>query len=54
MRAVTLRVDEVSRLPALQRGTPDFLTPMEIDLCTGPPGLNRAWDYRCQGAGEGL
>jgi HCOMODA/2-hydroxy-3-carboxy-muconic semialdehyde decarboxylase len=41
----------------MQMGTPDFLTPGEVDKCTttlfSPLGLDRAWEYWRTRAGYG-
>jgi HCOMODA/2-hydroxy-3-carboxy-muconic semialdehyde decarboxylase len=53
--AVYLQVNAKLLLQSLQLGTPDYLTPEEIEKCTArqvsPLALDRAWDYWCARAG---
>ena len=53
--AVYLRVNAQMLLQSLQLGTPDYLTPLEVEKCTArqtsPLGLDRAWEYWCARAG---
>lgn len=54
MKAVYLQVNARLQLQAMQIGTPDYLTPAEIDLCSAtqlsPLGLERAWEVWCRRA----
>ena len=53
--AVYLQVNAQMLLQSLQLGTPDYLTPREVEKCTArqtsPLGLDRAWEYWCARAG---
>jgi len=53
--AVYLQVNAKLLLQSLQLGTPDYLTPTEIELCTSrqvsPLALDRAWEYWSARAG---
>jgi HCOMODA/2-hydroxy-3-carboxy-muconic semialdehyde decarboxylase len=55
MTAVYLQVNARLLLQSLQLGTPDYLTPLEVEKCTAriksPLGLDRAWEYWCMRAG---
>jgi HCOMODA/2-hydroxy-3-carboxy-muconic semialdehyde decarboxylase len=52
--AVYLQVNARMLLQTLPLGTPDYLTPAEIEKCTArqmsPLGLDRAWEYWCRRA----
>lgn len=54
MKAVYLQVNARLQLQAMQIGTPDYLTPAEIALCTemqqSPISLDRAWEAWCRRA----
>ena len=47
--AIYLQINARLLLQSLQLGTPDYLTPLEVDKCTArqlsPLGLDRAWEY---------
>ena len=49
MTAVYLQINARLLLQSLQLGTPDYLTPLEVESCTArqvsPLGLDRAWEY---------
>jgi HCOMODA/2-hydroxy-3-carboxy-muconic semialdehyde decarboxylase len=53
--AIYMMVNAKLLLQSLQLGTPDYLTPEEIQACTerqvSPLALDRAWDYWCARAG---
>lgn len=55
MTAIYLRVNARLLLQSLQLGTPDYLTPLEVERCTDmmvrPQELDRVWDYWCARAG---
>src|SRR5215208_3458123 len=55
MTAVYLQVNAKLLLKALQLGTPDYLTPLEVEKrmarLDGQRGLDRAWEYWCVRAG---
>lgn len=55
MTAVYLQVNAQLLLQSLQLGTPDYLTPFEVEKCTArqisPLALDRAWEYWCARAG---
>ncbi len=55
MKAIYLQVNARLQLQAMQIGTPDYLTPKEIELCTdmqqSPISLDRAWEMWCRRAG---
>jgi HCOMODA/2-hydroxy-3-carboxy-muconic semialdehyde decarboxylase len=55
MTAVYLQVNAKLLLQSLQLGTPDYLTPLEVEKRTtrvnGQRGLDRAWEYWCVRAG---
>ena len=57
MTAVYLQTNARIQLQAMQIGTPDFLTPVEVEKSTAclfsPLGLDRAWEYWCSRAGYG-
>ena len=57
MTAIYLQVNARIQIQAMQMGTPDFLTPGEVDKCTttlfSPLGLDRAWEYWRTRAGYG-
>jgi HCOMODA/2-hydroxy-3-carboxy-muconic semialdehyde decarboxylase len=57
MTAVYLQTNARIQLQAMQIGTPDFLTPVEVEKSTAclfsPLGLDRAWEYWCFRAGYG-
>ena len=54
MRAVYLQVNARLQLQAMHLGTPDYLTPTEIEACTAtqlsPLGLERTWEAWCRRA----
>lgn len=54
MKAIYLQVNARLQLQAMQIGTPDFLTPTEVRLCTdmqqSPISLDRAWEAWCRRA----
>lgn len=54
MKAIYLQVNAKLQLQAMQLGTPDYLTPTEIELCTdmqqSPISLDRAWEMWCRRA----
>ena len=54
MKAVYLQVNAKLQLQAMQIGTPDYLTPLEVQLCTemqqSPISLDRAWEAWCRRA----
>jgi HCOMODA/2-hydroxy-3-carboxy-muconic semialdehyde decarboxylase len=49
MTAVYLQVNAKLVLQSLQLGTPDYLTPLEVERCTArqvtPLAMDRAWEY---------
>ncbi len=55
MAATYLRVNARMQMQALQLGTPDYLTPLEVEKCQArlqsPLGMDRAWEYWCLRAG---
>ena len=55
MIAIGLQLNALLQLQSLQLGTPDYLTPTEIEKCSArlasPLGLDRAWEYWCVRAG---
>lgn len=57
MKAVYLQVNARLQLQAMHIGTPDFLTPKEIEECTAtqlsPLGLERTWEAWCRRAMPG-
>ncbi|NQU70961.1 MAG: class II aldolase/adducin family protein [Rhodospirillales bacterium] len=59
MTAVYLQVNAKLLLQSLQLGTPNYLTPTEIEKCTArqfhPLSLDRAWEYwRARAGGDSL
>jgi HCOMODA/2-hydroxy-3-carboxy-muconic semialdehyde decarboxylase len=57
MAAYYLQVNAKMQMQALQLGTPDYLTPTEVEKCqarqTSPLAVDRAWEYWCLRAGDG-
>ena len=53
--AIYLQINARLLMQSLQLGTPDYLTPEEVELCTGrqvsPLALDRAWEYWSARAG---
>jgi HCOMODA/2-hydroxy-3-carboxy-muconic semialdehyde decarboxylase len=58
MAANYLQVNAKMQLQALQLGTPDYLTPLEVEKCQArlqsPLGMDRAWEYWCLRAGDAV
>ena len=58
MAANYLQVNARMQMQALQLGTPDYLTPLEVEKCQArlqsPLGMDRAGEYWCLRAGDAV